>query len=285
MSTDPQGIDGLAGRVPIGVVLSIGVKDSEKGFPTQTDRFHLVSVREEHGVRKPHPAFNAYNAADPEKRKIIRGNIVHGTPIECWGHQLKAQVLPKQAAHPDRRPHCVGDGKRAIRWIGPGPQDFKDIECPHERCEFRQRPAPTKPCACKPFARFIFRLRWPDGRPEPTMLAKFTTGSWHTVRNFIGFFEYLQNTASQLGLQNWTLFGMPFAMTLTKQTKPSEKTAFPVVTISPEIDPIEFFMKQRENIRQLAAPVPYAALTDREQQEPRVVAADLDTITVGIPAR
>ena len=65
----PDGIKGLKGREPVGVVLSVGVKDKQRGFPTETDRFHLVAAREENGVRNLHPGFATFNTAAIEKRK------------------------------------------------------------------------------------------------------------------------------------------------------------------------------------------------------------------------
>ena len=245
MLNNPQGIKGLEGREPVGAAVTIGVKHAQRGFPTETDRWHVVNPREESGIRHLHPGFTSFNQAPPEKRKVLRGNIIHASASECFEYQLKAQVLTK--GHPDKKPACVGDGVNARRWAGPGPDDFIDIKCPNERCEYRQ----TEPPKCKPFARFLFRLRWQDGIALPTPLSKFTTGSWNTVANLKGFFDHIEKTANQLGLEQYTLFGFPFVLTLQYQTKASAKSRFPVVHISPEEDPVTFFMRQRKNIAQL----------------------------------
>ena len=150
------GIKDLHGRDPVGCVVSIGIKSS-RGFPTATDRFHIINPREESGVRHLHPAFASFNKAGPEHRKIIRGNIVHASMSDCFESHLKAQVV-KKPAHPDMKPQCVGDGVKATRWGGPKPDDFKEIKCLHDLCEFRQK----KPPLCKPWLRFLFRLRWKD---------------------------------------------------------------------------------------------------------------------------
>lgn len=281
-----QGIANLDGREPVGAVLSIGVKDSQKGFPTETDRFHLVNPRENGGVRALHISFHQYNTAPAEKRKVIHGNIVHGTREECFEFYLKAQVISK--AHPNRMPCCVGDGEKATRWMGGTPDNFKTIECPHDKCEFRQ----TKPPLCKPFMRFIFRLRWDKSNGFagiPELLVKFTSGAWSTTSNMKGFFEYIEKTAKELGMQQYTLFGFPFMMTLAYQTKPSDKSRFPVVTITPEADPVSFFMKQRENIRLLNSPasVPIA-ITSGEEQSIDVVYEDvkgIDGAPISIPSK
>lgn len=252
----PEKIKGLEGREPVGAVLTIGVKHKERGFPTETDRFHLVNPREESGIRHLHPGFASFNAAQADKRRLIRGNIVHASRAECFEYFLKAQVL--KAAHPDKKPACVGDGVHATRWEGPGADDFYEIKCPHERCEFRL----TDPPKCKPWARLLFRIRWQDGVALPTPLVKYTTGSWNTTSNLLGFFEYIENTARQLGLESYSLFGFPFTMSLAYQTKASAKSRFPVVTISPEQDPVAFFHAQRQSIAQLQQAPRYEALED-----------------------
>ena len=121
-------IKDLHPREPVGAVVSVGVKDKAKGFPTETDRWHIVQPREENGIRHPHPAFTSFNQAPPEHRKVLKGVIMHATRDLCVEWHLKAQVLSK--AHPDRRPACVGDGVKAIRWEGGEADDFMDIKCP-----------------------------------------------------------------------------------------------------------------------------------------------------------
>lgn len=242
---NPQGIKGLEGREPIAAAVTIGIKKGGSGYPTERDRWHIVNPREADGVRALHPGFGSFNTAAPDKRKVLRGNLVHAQQADCFEYQLKAQVLGKP--HPDRKPACVGDGVHAIRWEGPEPDNFMEIKCPNERCEFRL----TEPPKCKPFARLLFRLRWQDGVHLPTPLVKYTTGSWNTTANLLGFFEHIERVARELGLEQYTLFGFPFILTLQDQTKASTKSRFPVVHISPEEDPVAFFMRQRQNIAQL----------------------------------
>ena len=242
-----EGIKGLSSTEPVGAAVTIGVKDKARGFPTGTNQWYVVNPREESGVRHLHPAFTSFNAAPQEKRKVLRGNIIHATREECFEHHLKCQVLPGSKAHPDKRPCCIGDGVNATRWTGKEPDDFIEIKCPSEKCQYRL----TAPPACKPFARLLFRLRWQDGVSLPTPLVKFTTWSWFTTSKLKGFFDHIQKTANQLGLEQYTLFGFPFVLTLQYQTKASAKSRFPVVHISPEEDPVAFFMRQRKNIAQL----------------------------------
>jgi hypothetical protein len=272
VDTRPQGIKGLQGREPVGAAVTIGVKDKARGFPTGTDRWYIVKPREESGVRHLHPGFTNFNNAPPDKRQVLRGNIIHATEAECFEYQLKAQVI-KKPAHPDKKPMCVGDGIKAIRWEGGDPDDFFEIKCPNERCEYRQ----STPPKCKPFARLLFKLRWQDGINLPTPLVKYTTGSWNTTANLKGFFDHIHKQANQMGLETYTLFGFPFIMTLQYQTKASAQSRFPVVHISPEMEPVDFFRWQRSNIAKLQAEH-IVALPDL--QEPGELLEDVESISV-----
>jgi hypothetical protein len=267
-------ISGTTGREPVGVVLSCGVKKAGGGYPVEKDRFHLVVPREDNGVRPHHPAFAAFNAAATGKRQLVRGNLVHGTKGECWEGYLRAQTGPKSVGmHPNRRPFCQGDGVRAERWSGEEPDDYMAIQCPNERCEYRL----TTPPACKPFSRLLFRLRWPDGNPLPSMLCKYTSGGWYTYSNLLGFFDYLENSAKQIGLEQYSLFGFPFSLALTQQTKPAAKTRFPVVVIAPEADPVEFFARQSEQLSQLRGTA-FEALEDQRAAD--IEFEDVKALTV-----
>jgi len=268
-----EGIAGLQPREPVGAVVSVGVKHPDRGFPVEKDRFHIVLTREDSTGRRPHhPAFKSFNSAEPDRRRVIRGNIVHSSMNDCFEYHLKAQVIKE--AHPDKRPACIGDGLRAERWEGPGRDDFVKIKCPNERCEFRLMQPPKS----KPWMRFLFRLSWPDGVHLPTPLVKYTSGSWNTTANFLGFFKYLTSTARELGLERYSLFGVPFIMTLTEQTKASARSRFPVVTITPAMDPIAFWAQQS---RQLEEIKPVVALPDPEEASPEVQYDDYQSITIG----
>lgn len=269
----PDHIDGITGREPIGAALTIGVKDRQRGFPTEKDRFHLVMPHEADGRREHHPAFSFFNGAQADKRRVILGNLVHRTKAECFEYHLKAQVCGK-TGHPDKRPCCVGDGKKAVRWMGDTPDNFAEIKCPNDKCEYRL----TTPPSCKPWMRFLFRVRW-NNKAHPAMLVKFTSGSWNTISNFVGFFDYLDRLANELGVQDATLLGLPFTLTLVERTKASAQRRFPTVSISPDIDPVEWMQRQREAIRALAGPVP-TALLDFDQQDTATVYEDGLTITV-----
>lgn len=275
------GIEGLKGREPVGCSVTVGTKAPGAGFPIQKDRFHIVSRRQNPDGVKPHlSAFEGFHNAAPEYRRTLLGNIVHATRAQCFEYHLKNQVGPN-GAHPDMRPFCVGNGRQAERWLGKEPDNFKVIECPHDQCEFRTAPAQGKPIPCKPWMRFYFRLRWRKGA-MPEMLAQFTSASWHTTRNFVGLFDYVERSARQLGLEDFSLFGFPMVLALTEQTKASSKARFPVVEVTPEIDPVTFFMEQRQKLRELGAPVPgaIAALTDCAEQASDLVYDDHQNVTV-----
>lgn len=292
MSTATQrrfdGIEGLEGKEPVGAVVTIGEK-GEKGNPTHTDRFFVKSVHEEKRgeirIRPAHPAFAAYNSADPAKRQSLSGNIVHETRHQAFQYQLRALVLPGKKAHPNMRPACEGDGTSARRFYGigeDGSEDFRDIPCPNELCEFRQ----GNEKVCKPFGRIYFRPRWAAGSPLPAPLMKLTTQSWYSIRAFIGFFDYVEGIAKQLGIENPVLFGIPFTLTLQRKSLPLKQRAFPVLTISPDFDPIEFFMRQREQIKLAGGTMralPAASAIDPEENEPEAIAADVRAITPSIP--
>jgi len=278
-------IEGLEGRVPVGAVLTVGTK-GPSGAPTHNDRFYFKTpYQEAQGNRPPHPDFAAWNGADASKRVSVRGHLVHSSREECFEHSLKAQVLPGRPGHPNKLPHCVGDGRRATRLALVGQEwQSREIDCPNDLCEFRQ----GDKRACKPSARFYFMTRWNQDPTTPSMLVKLTTGSWNSAANLLGFFDDLDNQRRALGLEGVSLYGLPFVLSLVRKTKPSAKTAFPVLTISPLVDIVEFFAKQRGKLieagqlpRQLSAAGP----SSPHESSPEEVALDLATINPGVPTK
>ena len=278
-----DGIEGLQPRLPLGAALTIGVK-GPSGAPTQTDRFHFVSPHDsmegKFRVRPLLPQFAAFNSADASKRQMVRGNLIHSKREDCFAYHLRAQQLGgKWPNHPQKRPACTGDGHKATRFYGETPDDFREIECPNELCEFRQ--GTTK--VCKPFAQLLFRPRWPEGNPLPTPLTKLTTGSWNSTAALLGFFSYLDEQAAQLGLKSYSLYGLPFTLQLTFKSKPQAQQRFPVLAISPEVDIVAFFLAQREQLDRIGCHAPLAlpavALTDAEMRTPEVLASDAALIS------
>ena len=272
----PEGIEGLSGREPIGAAVTIGIKHG-RGFPVEKDRFHIVSPRDVDGVRPHLPSFAFFNQAKPEHRTVLKANILHRTRAQCFEHRLVLQAFPKgypaPRAHPNMRPVCEGDGSRAVRWSQDAAgDDFSDIRCPHKLCEFRQ----TNPPSCKPFMRLLFRLRW--NNPDlPTPLVKLTSRSWETTANFIGLFDMLDTAARELGIPDPTLYGFPFTMTLVERTKAAKQARYSIITVSPDQDPIDFFLAQKERLAQIQGPAPLAL---PEAQEIGEVFEDIQSVEV-----
>ena len=272
-------IEGLTGRDPIGAALTIGHK-GPKGNPTDTDRFFIVVPQEENGVRVPHPAFVPFNNADPEKRRTLRCVLIHASQDQCFGYNLRAQLLPGRKGHPQKRPLCSSnDSKTAERWNGTA---FDKIACPNDKCEFRKAVG-DGPTPCKPFMRILFRPVWPEGNPLPTPLMKLTSGSWNTTAAFLGFFQYIAQQAAALGVPEYTLYGLPFVITLGKKKRSGDAASarsFPVLTVSPDVDLQRFLWSQQERFAKFGGPV--AALTDREQSAAEIVDADYRSIVPGV---
>lgn len=278
-----DGIEGLQPRLPLGAALTIGVK-GPSGAPTQTDRFHFVSPHDsmegKHRVRPLLPQFSAFNGADASKRQMIRANLIHSTRAEAFAYHLRAQQLGgKWPNHPQKRPACTGDGHKATRFYGETPDDFREIDCPNELCEFRQGNVK----ACKPFGQLLFRPRWADGSTLPTPLTKLTTGSWYSVAALLGFFDHVEDQARQLGIEAYSLYGLPFSIQLTFKSKPQAQQRFPVLAFSPEVDLVQFFLAQREQLDRIGGHAPLAlpavALTDDEMRSAEVLASDAALIS------
>lgn len=276
------------GREPVGAVLTIGRK-GERGSPIENDRFFFVSPFEAQGVRQPLPEFGRFNGAKPEARQVIHGNLVHAAIDEAWLHHLRAHKLPKpHPNHPARMPACTGDGRRATRFKGmdgDGRAIWQEIDCPNRQCEFRQ----GSPSPCKPMGRLYFRPSWSHYRDDsfhglPTPLVKWTTGSWNTVANVVGFFDHVRAQATNLGLQSWSVYGLPFVLTLGRKTQPQHERAFPVVSISPLDDLINFFLFQRKQLEAAGGRLQLAVgNVTASETTPAALAADYSTITPGVP--
>tara|TARA_R110000824_G_scaffold36410_8_gene113283 strand:+ start:6612 stop:7457 length:846 start_codon:yes stop_codon:yes gene_type:complete len=264
-----QGIDGLgknagSGRNQAwGAVVTIGEKDSKRGNPTATDKFFIKKpqavTKKINGrstlIRENDPDFVRYNdSQNPSLRQTIRFNIVHPIHLrdgwqgvaDAFHFQLKAFQIPGTPVHEKSIPACVGDGKKARRWDG---KEFKDIDCPNHLCKFREgRPSP-----CKPFARLAFQLRWDQNQPWgvlPTPLTKFETKSWYNIdRVLMPFFAGLHKQAIALGLQNYTLYGLPAVIKLGKRIA-GRGNVVPAVSVATDFPPgmtlQSFFLQQKQ---------------------------------------
>ena len=227
-------------------------------------------------MRLQHPQFGFFNNEKWEHRQILYGVIVHPKEEDCFEYRLKAQVIRKPA-HPGKQPHCVGDGVKARRWSFDDPESFVDIQCLGRKCEFSQGDNP----ACKPWMRFLFLVAWPQAKTaRPQILCKFTSRGWRTVANFVGFFKYITQTASGMGLESYSLMGFPFSIEHTYQTQPDRGRKYQVVTITPSTEPSEFFYRQSERLRAIQSKQ-FTAITDHTQQEPEVVSEDFKGVSWG----
>lgn len=257
-----NGIHGLEPREPVGAVLSIGIK-GDRGNPVERDRFHVLDPLPDASNRRHHHVrFRSFNEASPEHRRVVYGQIVHASSAEAFTHQLK-NYRPRGnfPTHPNDLPFCTGDGRRASRYRGVQDDEhrFEEIVCPHDKCEFRQplrlangRRGPT---ACKPWMKMVFRLVWKQGT-LPTVLCKYTSGSWNTTKSALGLFKQIDDMARMVLGEGrpYSIGGFCFSMTLGERTNKQERSRFPVVTFAPMEDPIAFFEAQinrRERIEAL----------------------------------
>lgn len=280
--TEKRGIEGVGGREPLLARINIGERNA-RGFPQNFIGDELVgfTIMMPHATRgergwsaEKHPMFAFFNGANPRsKRYQLSGVIVHATEEECFSYQLKAQKIKGLAS--GNRPACVGDGVRAMRWDNER-GDYSDIQCPHERCQYRL----TNPASCKPFMRLVFMLHWPGRDDLPTGLVKITSQGWGTIQNAKGLFDHVRKAARDLGLESYTLIGLPIQLVLEKKTSTKNKgSRFPVVAFSLRMAAHQFFAQQRSQLDQVGGK--YPSLQD--MSSPEEIAYDIETIEV--PAR
>ena len=258
-----QGIDGMEGAAQtFGTVITIGER-SPKGIPVNTDKFFIkrpIAISKQLGsrkglVRENDPEFARFNNSDkPELRTVARFEIVHPvhlrdgweSMVDAFQFQLLAQQLPKHKSHPKAVPVCAGDGKHAQRWTG---SEFREIACPNGLCEFQKGSPPP----CKPRARLAFQLRWPEHEawsvlPTPTCM--FSTRSWYNINKvLLPFFKNLHKQAMALGFHEYTFYGLPCRMTLSK--RPTAKGGkVPAISLSTEFEKgknfRDFLMENKE---------------------------------------
>ena len=269
-----RGIKGVEGRTPIGASISVSRRDQPKGPPRHKTGFWIMNAHEDNGIRHLHQQYNFFNGAKPEQRQTLQGYLIHHTEEKCFEWHRKAQVIRKPA-HPRMAPHCVGNGEKARRWSFDDPSEFLDIQCLGDKCEFAQ----GSPPACKPWMRFVFLLTWKEGTAFPTILAKFTSGSWNTLQNFVGFFADIKHASEALGVPNYSLIGYPLTLHHTFKTQPDKKRRFQVIEISPRMPALQFLGEQAQRIKAIRKEYgELEAITDQTQLEPDVVYQDQQSI-------
>jgi hypothetical protein len=261
-------IAGVEGREPVGAVLSVGTKKPGMKQPVDRDRFYFKLPKVDGtGCRPDHPAFAAYNAAPPEKRRMVRAVVVHARREEWSTAGLVNHIMAGDPT-PNKRPWCTGDGVEATRWdrkIG----NYRTIQCPHDRCEYRQDPGGGKPIPCKPLLRVLFQPVWAPGSPLPTPLTELDARSWHGTNNMVGMWRHVEQQSIHLGVDGgWSWYAFPFSIHLTEQRNKDRGTNYPVLRFTPEVSVQSFLLAQAESRDKLAAAYrlehdrPRAALTE-----------------------
>ena len=92
--------------------------------------------------------------------------------------------------------------------------------------------------------------------------------------------DRLATAARELQVPNPTLFGYPFTLNLIERTKAQRKARFPVVVVTPDVDPVEFFYTQRQRLNELQAPPSVEALPDLRAQDDEAVYEDIRAVEV-----
>jgi hypothetical protein len=311
---------GIESREPVGAVLRVGQKNPKSGNPMDNDKFFICRPQStQHAftkrgggtfnapLRELHPDFSKYNKADSAQRAIFRGTFVHATVEEIWRLEyraISAGIGGSHPVHPDFLPNCSSkDGKVATRLYryrtkgiempkGVTPVDGKPIDeewgmlkCPAEDCTFR-RQGPR----CKVSSWLYFLPRWvgEGGGYFPEVLMRWHTGSGANASALRGFFDQTDEWARQIGLQSYSLMGLPFVLNLTMVTSRKAGTRFPLVSISHDGEISEFFARQAERLQlaQGAARseaellLPVSATTDDED----AITVDAVDIEPAVPA-
>jgi len=260
-------------------------------------------------ARSLHPSFVAWNEEakslgkdvprrGPGRVGSLRGNLVHARWQDSALWHLAAQKLPEGHPNPKSwKPACEGNGIRALRFTKEenGVEQFEPIPCPNRECPFQIAGA------CKVSAHLIFMLRWQADDPWqaqfPALIAEWTTRGWDSASRLMGLLEQVLGTeailteeeqeyssaeeraqwkiglAAGLGIENVSLIGMPFVMTIGEKTKAADASSphgrrYPVVNFSPDGDLVAWLLSQRESHKLLlSAPEKQLALpaaTDTE---------------------
>lgn len=252
-------------RDPIGAAVSLGIKN-DRGIPVDKDRFHIVMPHETDNRRSHHPAFAAFNRADMDKRRTIKGNIVSSNQEECFEYYRRAQIKDKKMGmHPKKLPFCQSDGVTATRWVGG--DKFEELACLGKKCEF----SCTLPPMCRPYMRLMFRLRWSEQASAvmPSLLVSFKSQSWETISSAAGMFAHATTAMNELGIEP-NLFGLPFTMTLVERTNKEKRSRYPTVAFSIDCDIIQFAASRQETIERIGKQplaLPQAAETEYLEYE------------------
>lgn len=198
-------------------------------------------------AREPHPAFNAFNYADPGKCQMIRAKIVGIKQGDAFSHFLGAFMPPPGEQDNPAGWWCRGDGTNAQRWV-----DGKlcDIPCPGRQCKFQQEVfgrGPNKTSHCKPNMSLVAQFDWPDHNGQPSPLPKtlfmLSSKSWNTTCNALAMFDQINDVAKEFFPESgsFPIFGLPFTMNLQTTVKKKKGRVFPQVKFSISCDLFEHF--------------------------------------------
>jgi len=263
----------IEGSPSIGAAVSLGIKESSRGFPIEKDRFHIVMPHEADGRRPHHPAFAAFNNAKPEHRRMLRGIIMSAEQGDCFEYYFRAQTEGRKAKmHPKKIPFCQSDGVTATRWVGG--DEFKEMPCLNEKCQYRT----CTPPACSPYMRLMFMLRWSEDAKVklPSMVVTFTSKSWSTTNSAAGLFNQAVDILKNLGAEP-NLFGLPFTMTLAERTNSEKRSRYPTVKFALDGDVMQFALARAAAVKGISEKP--LALPQSEETE----YLDYEAINVELP--
>jgi hypothetical protein len=272
---------GVDAREPVGAVLRVGRKDPRTGNPTDNDKFFVVSpqtTQREYAKksgeayraphRELHTDFRSYNEATGTQRTVFRGVLVGTGRAQCFRvrYATNKPLGAPYPAHPDFRPSCSSDdaitarrlyyvtanGKlpSSVRRVTDGvPEDetWGELSCPAESCPFRGGDTPR--CAVQSW--LYFMPRWVGkgtGGYMPESLMRFHTSSGNTTGHILGFFQQTDAWARDMGLESYSLIGLPFTLSLAMVHSRKRGRAFPIVSMAHDGQLAEFFAAQRRTL-------------------------------------
>jgi len=250
----------LQGKTSIGAVLTVG--RAPNGLPQEKDRFFIHTYTTDKRVlngksvdrRELHPDFRDFNLESSGGAeiysnsrldskgsgiRIFRGTIVHASRNNFSRSGFAAmKALPGKGPDgkpwpipPNKRPSCEGDGNVALRYFGEN--DWREVPCLGDTCEFRQKIGKAVPCALKTW--LLFQPRWPNPKHQhlsaPLMLWD-TKSRWHSGPSLAGMLDEVEAVAASNGIDSVNWSGFPFVMYLSESTSSTEGTKFPVVSFA-----------------------------------------------------
>jgi len=289
-----RGVEGLSPQERPVLAVTVG-RRAEGGFPINKKSFYFMGAHADarnYGKfsakgREPHPAYAKWNAlADRENGKefqggrrtsTVEGMFIHAKLGEAADWRRARQKGPSGAANPPSdRPWCSGNGVEALRFCGTaedGAERFETVPCAGSLCPYAIQQGKAD-VPCKPRLRVWFLPVWGSELSFPQYLAEWSTQSPQNIESFLGMMESLLGTArvfagaavapgrvveglvDQLGIENPSIFGFRFSMSIIEETSKVRQTRYPLVRFTAG-DPVAFLNTQAalcERLRSLPAP-------------------------------